>query len=738
MRIHADFPGGNIIIEGQYDGGNTVTLERELRDTIDQNWFYWAFCVEGAAGRTVTFRFRENRIGYFGPAVSHDLETWNWLDELPEDKWRFEYKGPVDLKFTYTFGPDEDKVYFAHHMLYPMHRFTDLAHAHGIEVRELCRSRKGRSVPYIEFGEGDKAIVMTAGHHACESTGMYVLEGVLQALMEDPIPGYKYIAVPFVDFDGVLDGDQGKERYPYDHNRDYDPKTEAIYPETAAIRRFTSLYKCRYAFDFHSPWHIGDQNDWVFIPQKSVKKLPALTRFGRIFETTVTPDSMQYKQKNDYPPNTGWNREGTPCFGTYFVTEPDNDIAFSLETTYFGTDDNRISQARMLREGACFKDAVKQYIDTREYKLSFTGDLMCYPVMTENSRRHYDMHFSRVKGILNNCDYLVGNLETPIAGRELKYTYERYCFNTPDEYLDALKKSNFDMLSLATNHSYDRGEQGVLNTLKACRARGFDTVGEYASAEEREQIFVKEFGDLKVAFLNYTYGINALDDYSDRKLAAPYLVNMLQPEENSGVSVIPHWTDVMEETYHKIYDGPSEQFYTEVKPYLDRIKADIEKARKAADYVILLVHCGGQYSPEPDCYTEFVMKELKSYGPDIIIGNHPHIIQKCTVEDGFVTAYSLGNFMYVPSVVGPKEADHTYNALFNLYLKKDADGKVHERVNFRIMKVLEENGLPYAVDAYKYSTMLRDRKMESEIIQAANTFAGYEKFTELQPVYELK
>ena len=154
--------------------------------------------------------------------------------------------------------------------------------------------------------------------------------------------------------------------------------------------------------------------------------------------------------------------------------------------------------------------------------------------------------------------------------------------------------------------------------------------------------------------------------------------------------------------------------------------------------MILLVHCGGQYNPEPDCYTEFVMKELKSYGPDIIIGNHPHIIQKCTVEDGFVTAYSLGNFMYVPSVVGPKEADHTYNALFNLYLKKDADGKVHERVNFRIMKVLEENGLPYAVDAYKYSTMLRDRKMESEIIQATNTFAGYEKFTELQPVYELK
>lgn len=75
MNISTDFPGGNIkvlTISGDY-----VRVECDLRDT-EGDWFYWAFCVEGAGGRTLTFDFGKDRIGYFGPAVSHDLKVWNW------------------------------------------------------------------------------------------------------------------------------------------------------------------------------------------------------------------------------------------------------------------------------------------------------------------------------------------------------------------------------------------------------------------------------------------------------------------------------------------------------------------------------------------------------------------------------------------------------------------------------------------------------------------------------------
>ena len=73
MEIKSNFVGGNIFIEKQEE--NTYYLNNELRDTTE-DWFYWAFCADGFAGKTITFRFRDNRIGYYGPAVSHDLKKW--------------------------------------------------------------------------------------------------------------------------------------------------------------------------------------------------------------------------------------------------------------------------------------------------------------------------------------------------------------------------------------------------------------------------------------------------------------------------------------------------------------------------------------------------------------------------------------------------------------------------------------------------------------------------------------
>jgi hypothetical protein len=103
MRIHGDFVGGNIRV--LREDGEHIYLNNELRDT-QGDWFYWAFCVEGAEDKTITFHFPPIRLGYYGPAVSHDLKTWHWLrDEQMK----------ID-SFTYTFGADEERVYFAHNM----------------------------------------------------------------------------------------------------------------------------------------------------------------------------------------------------------------------------------------------------------------------------------------------------------------------------------------------------------------------------------------------------------------------------------------------------------------------------------------------------------------------------------------------------------------------------------------------------------------------------------------------
>ena len=344
MRIHKDFLGGNIEVVSV--DGNNITLKNEIRDTTE-DWFYWAFCVEGAKGKTITFNFEANRLGWFGPAISTNLVDWDWLDSVEGDS------------FTHTL--DSDKVYFAHSFLYHPARFETFAKANNLKIDTLCKSRKGRNVPCITFGEGKRHIILTARHHACESTGSYVLEGVLSQLIKTPIEDTTIFCGPFVDFDGVVDGDQGKARAPYDHNRDYGKDAPAIYPESRAIREYADKNGCFFGFDFHSPWHRGAENDCVFIVQNSLEKIDRLNRFGEIFESNITEGSLKYYHKNDYPFGVGWNKGG-PQFARYMSEKKDNQIAFTLETAYFGTPDNKVSGENMVEMGRCFAKSVIEYV----------------------------------------------------------------------------------------------------------------------------------------------------------------------------------------------------------------------------------------------------------------------------------------------------------------------------------------------------------------------------------------
>ncbi len=345
MKIHQDFVGGNIAVIKIEE--NTVFLENEMRDS-EKDWFYWAFCVEGAQGKTLTFQMQINRVGHFGPAVSHDLIHWKWLNQADGES------------FTYTFKEEEDKVYFAHNMLYHPAHFMEFCEKNHLEIKEFCKTKKERSVPCLRFGDGEKTVLLTARHHACESTGNYVLEGVLEVLLSNPLP-FKVICVPFMDYDGVIDGDQGKQRMPHDHNRDYVPTIEPIYPETAKIRRIVAEEDVLFGFDFHSPWHKGGEHDHVYIVQGSLEAVDRYDTFAKIFEKNITSNCLKYEAKNDLKPNTGWNKLGNHTFSSHVQAQ--GHMAFTLETTYFGTPDNVFTQDRARAMGKAFAEAIKEYYE---------------------------------------------------------------------------------------------------------------------------------------------------------------------------------------------------------------------------------------------------------------------------------------------------------------------------------------------------------------------------------------
>ncbi len=354
MKIHGDFTGGNIEIREIV--GDEILIKNQIRDTTE-DWFYWAFCVEGAQGRELAFRFDKKWIGYHGPAVSHDLENWHWLGS--------ENPSSASDSFVYRFGPEEACVYFAHNMLYHPSRFEAFCRERGLKAESLCRSEKGRDVPYISFGIGKETVLLTVRHHACEATGNYVLEGVIEELLGREIPGLRVIAVPFVDYDGVVCGDQGKSRNPWDHNRDYDPAREALYRTVGAIRKIAADEKIRYAFDFHSPWHLGGENDRVFIPLKHIESGKEDARFSELFEKSISPGSLPYHAADNFPPNCKWNASGTPCFGNYMYHAAGAELAFTLETPYF-TASGRVFGPKEAREtGRCFARALRCYHESK-------------------------------------------------------------------------------------------------------------------------------------------------------------------------------------------------------------------------------------------------------------------------------------------------------------------------------------------------------------------------------------
>ena len=82
-----------------------------------------------------------------------------------------------------------------------------------------------------------------------------------------------------------------------------------------------------------------------------------------MLENSISDASLKYKHKNDYPFNFGWNKGGMG-FSKNMVKRAENNIACTLETTYFGLPDNKVDQEKLLELGRCFAKAIKKYIET--------------------------------------------------------------------------------------------------------------------------------------------------------------------------------------------------------------------------------------------------------------------------------------------------------------------------------------------------------------------------------------
>lgn len=325
-------------------------------------------------------------------------------------------------------------------------------------------------------------------------------------------------------------------------------------------------------------------------------------------------------------------------------------------------------------------------------RLSFTGDIMCPGELLAAcaAKDGYDFAplFAPAKRLFSGSDYVVGNLETPIAGEAFGYTSERYCFNNPPELAAAVRAAGFDLVSTANNHCMDRDTAGLFATLDNLDRAGLAHIGTSRTPEERERRFLRKIRGIRVGFLAYTYGTNAFAHHRFLPPEQSFAVNLFQPEEGKPGSI--HLLDPMEriaERVEELYHEGNPVYGETVKPFLAQFRSDARKLREdGADFVVLLMHSGGQYNLEPDPYTRKLTELITADGDvDLVIGHHPHILHPCGSVNGRPVAFSLGNFLATPQSLPPEAPDYArYSAVLHLHLEKEAERTSLRRMTFSL------------------------------------------------------
>ncbi|MCP3030886.1 CapA family protein [Halobacillus sp. A1] len=242
---------------------------------------------------------------------------------------------------------------------------------------------------------------------------------------------------------------------------------------------------------------------------------------------------------------------------------------------------------------------------------SAIGDILIHDRVYEDAQTNDGYDFmpmlNSVKPYLSDTTLSIANQETMIGGEEIGLS-SYPSFNSPTEIGDALKELGIDVVTLANNHTLDRGEKAVLNAIEHWNKIDMVYTGAYESKEDQQQLRTIETDQgIDVSFLSYTYGTNGIPVPEGKS----HLVNLID---------------------------------------INQMKSDIEQAHSQSEAIIMNLHAGDEYEPLPNEEQKDLMQFAADAGVDVVIGHHPHVLQPIEWVEGkdghrMLAVYSLGNFL---------------------------------------------------------------------------------------------
>ncbi|MBU9712953.1 CapA family protein [Evansella tamaricis] len=274
---------------------------------------------------------------------------------------------------------------------------------------------------------------------------------------------------------------------------------------------------------------------------------------------------------------------------------------------------------------------------TNKITLAATGDILLHDRLYKKAKIKnglgYDFSelLKEAEPLFKIGDLTIVNQESIIGGEELGLSnYPR--FNSPIEIGYKLKEFGVDIVNLANNHVLDRGEVGLLKSIKNWNEIGLPYVGAYCSKEDQETVRIFHKNGLRVCFLSYT-------------------------KRMAGVK-IPHNKAYLVDSFEDASVG-------KVKKRIEQIKS-----LDVTDVIVLSVHFGKEYHMLPTSDQIEISNTLSDAGADIILGHHPHVLQPPNYiwnsrgKETFVI-YSLGNFFS-----GQKGINRQIGAFFTIDIEK--------------------------------------------------------------------
>jgi poly-gamma-glutamate capsule biosynthesis protein CapA/YwtB (metallophosphatase superfamily) len=236
-------------------------------------------------------------------------------------------------------------------------------------------------------------------------------------------------------------------------------------------------------------------------------------------------------------------------------------------------------------------------------RLAFVGDInLSRRIETLIDQRGKKWVLAACKPVFDKADLAVANLESPVGVGGSAYAQKSVYLKGRPDCLDALSYGGIGLVTLANNHILDFGPEVMNQTVDGLEKRGILYTGLVRPGDGRDRAVYVRYHGVRLAFLGYC-------------------------------SVCPR----------EFAPGPGR---AGVDVAMVRVMApEVRRAKAKADFVIVLVHWGTEYfGTNP--LQEKLAQALKEAGADVVIGAHPHVLQRVEWIDKTLVAYSLGNFLF--------------------------------------------------------------------------------------------